>query len=255
MDSVLLADADEAANGVPEARREEVVVEDAGGPGVREDVGVALLEVLMGEGPVAERGARVVVLDEGHRVARAGPDHARRLPRRVHEPPPLVALHCLLQDPFGREVKGCSAAPGGSHPRLELLPVPLLVVAQGAIAVVGAVAPELPDCHHGWSLVEVVGEVPGVEARHKVEPPPVGPRRLLEPPEPLGVVLLHAVLGVVDVGSRRVDLPCGRRPHAPKPGAVVRDDALVPEGGVAVDVPRAVLILPPGRSRNVQRQG
>lgn len=42
-----------------------MVPEDARGAGVGDDVGVALQQVRAGEGPVIERGAGVVVLDEG----------------------------------------------------------------------------------------------------------------------------------------------------------------------------------------------
>jgi hypothetical protein len=53
----------------------EVVVEHAGRARVREDVRVALLQVVVGEGPVVERAARVVVVDEGDGAA--GP-HAHK---------------------------------------------------------------------------------------------------------------------------------------------------------------------------------
>jgi hypothetical protein len=41
-----------------------MVVEHAGGAGVCQDVGIALLQVVAGEGPMVERAAGVVVVNE-----------------------------------------------------------------------------------------------------------------------------------------------------------------------------------------------
>ena len=57
-----LADLDQLANGVPQAVGEVVVAEDGGRAWVRQDVRVALVQVVPRERPVVQRGARVVVL-------------------------------------------------------------------------------------------------------------------------------------------------------------------------------------------------
>jgi hypothetical protein len=75
---------DELPNLVAQAALEKVVVEDAGGAGVRQDVGVPLLQAVAGEGPVLEGGAGVVVVNEGDRAAGPHANHARRLP--LHMP-------------------------------------------------------------------------------------------------------------------------------------------------------------------------
>ena len=55
--AVALAACDQAAHGVPQALIAEVVPEDAGRAGVRQDVGVALLHRVPGKAPVALAGA------------------------------------------------------------------------------------------------------------------------------------------------------------------------------------------------------
>ncbi len=82
MQAVALADADELADGGAQAVRDPVVVEDGGRAGVRQDVRVALVQVVPRERPVVQRGAGVVVLRAGAARASLG----RRAP--VCAPPP-----------------------------------------------------------------------------------------------------------------------------------------------------------------------
>ena len=95
---VRLAHFDEGAYGVAQALLPEVVPEDAGGAGVRHDVGVALVQVLGGEGPVIEGGACVVVLYEAHRARGPHAQQPRGAPLAVHKAPVLSAAHGFLQD-------------------------------------------------------------------------------------------------------------------------------------------------------------
>ena len=97
LDAQLFADLDERADAFAEAGLPEVVPEDAGRARVREDVGVALVQVLAGEGPVVECGACVVVLDECNGARGPHAQHAGRPPLAVYQPPVLASPHGLLQ--------------------------------------------------------------------------------------------------------------------------------------------------------------
>ena len=57
-----LADLDQLADGVAQAVRKVVVAKDGGRARVRQDVRIALVQVVPWERPVVQRGARVVVL-------------------------------------------------------------------------------------------------------------------------------------------------------------------------------------------------
>ena len=119
----------------------------------------------------------------------------------------------------------------------------VLVIAQSTVAVVRAVAPELPDRQLRSGLVKVVTQKPRVKSSHKVQAPAVRSRPRLKPFKPLGVVSLHSVLCVIYIRRCVVDSPRGRGSAAPVSRAVVRYHARVPLRRMAEHVPRAVLVL------------
>ena len=98
LDAQAGADLDHLADALAEPLSEEVVIEDAGGAGVGDDVGIALQQMRAGERPVVERGTCVVVLYERHRSRRPHAQQAGRPPLAVNQPPVFPSAHRLLQD-------------------------------------------------------------------------------------------------------------------------------------------------------------
>jgi hypothetical protein len=62
MQVVRLADNYEASDGVPQALFPEVVPEDARGARMSHDIGIALVQMPRGEGPMVERRSCIVIL-------------------------------------------------------------------------------------------------------------------------------------------------------------------------------------------------
>lgn len=91
-------DLDEITNGVSQILRPEVIPEDAGRSRVSHDVGISLVQVVVGKGPVVESGSRVVILDESHS---SGGPHAKQAwgaPLAIYQSPVFPSAHRLLQD-------------------------------------------------------------------------------------------------------------------------------------------------------------
>jgi hypothetical protein len=170
-------------------------------PGVREDVGVALHDLVGGERPHVLRGASVVVVDEGDGLGRPPPDQAGRLAVSAAQPPQL-AVDGHVEDALGGEVERggrAGLAADAVQPAHQLLPVRVLVVEGLAVAAVGQRGPYLGDGEAGLGAVDVdLGDVGGV-ALGEVEAPRVEADVRLEPVEPAGELLLDARVQVVDV--------------------------------------------------------
>mmetsp|Transcript_9929 Transcript_9929/g.30205 ORF Transcript_9929/g.30205 Transcript_9929/m.30205 type:complete len:219 (+) Transcript_9929:457-1113(+) len=189
-----------------------------------------------------EGGPRVVVLDEGDGPGGPHAHDPRRPPLRVHQPPPLVPAHSLLQDSLGREVERCRRAPRLIAPVHSPLPVLVLVVVQDPVRVVARV-PELADGELGNAAVDVQpGELAAV-ALDVVEPPAVKPDGLLQVVEPPHEVLLHELLGVVDVRGGLVVVPGVQVPRPAKLRVVGADGLVVPSQSAAEPVPPALVVL------------
>mmetsp|Transcript_16293 Transcript_16293/g.45393 ORF Transcript_16293/g.45393 Transcript_16293/m.45393 type:complete len:358 (+) Transcript_16293:322-1395(+) len=207
-----------------------------------EDVGVALLDMIPREGPVLEAGASVVVVYEGHCAARPHANQAGGLALGVHQTPALVSAHSLLENALGGEIKGCGGAAGAVDPVDCALPVGVLVILQHA-AVVGARVPVLTKRKLWHRCVDILLRVLAGVANDKVEAPPVKADGVLQPSEPVNVVLAHLLLGVVDVGGRRIHLPSAARPTAVEVMAVRGDDGRVPWQPATKLVPLAAFAL------------
>ncbi len=61
-DLMPLAQADAVSDGLAQAVVPEVVIEDAWAARVRQDVGIPLMQMVPGEGPVVQRGSCVMIL-------------------------------------------------------------------------------------------------------------------------------------------------------------------------------------------------
>mmetsp|Transcript_9610 Transcript_9610/g.18033 ORF Transcript_9610/g.18033 Transcript_9610/m.18033 type:complete len:681 (-) Transcript_9610:92-2134(-) len=205
-------------------------------------VSVPLVQTVVRERPVPKRGARVVVLDEEHGPGRPDPHDARRPALGIHQPPPLVPAHRLLEYSLGGEVK-C----GGRSARLVApvdgaLPVLVLIVVQHTLRVVARV-PELSDGELRHGAVDVrPGEFPRVPL-DVVEPPAVESDRLLHVVQPLDQVLLDKLLSVVDVRRRLVAVAGIKVSRASKLGVVRADGVLVPRQPATKLVPPPLVVL------------
>merc|ERR1719262_1591275 len=219
-----------------------VVPEHAGRPRVRKDVGVALVQVVAGEGPVTQGGPRVVVLDERRRARRPEPHEARGAPLSVHEAPALPPHDCLLQYPLRGEVERRGGAPRFVTPVHDALAVAVLVVVQDAVSVVARI-PELPKGQRRHAAVDVLArELPRV-ALHVVKAPAVVADALPEPLQPVDQVLADALLGVVDVRGGCVVLARAPRAVAPEFCVVSGDGPRVPGQAPTEDVPPSLVVL------------
>jgi hypothetical protein len=191
---------------------------DAWSSWVREDIGVALHDLVGGEWPRVLRGASVVVVDERDGLLRQPADHPGRLAVAVLHAPQL-ALDGRLQHALGGEVERRGGAAHRLRPVDELLPVGVLVAGRLAVAVVVEGAPYLGDDEGGGGAVDVhLGDGGGV-ALGEVEAPAVEAEVGLEPVEPVRELLLHARVEVVDVGRGG---EVGPRVAVPAPVGVLR---------------------------------
>lgn len=89
---------------------------------MRQNVCIALHDLVRGERPVVLRGSRIVVVQERDRLLRHPADEARREVVLVAQAPQL-ALHRLLQDALGGKVEGRAEALRAVDPVDQLLPV------------------------------------------------------------------------------------------------------------------------------------
>ena len=242
VDPEVASDLHELLDGRLPMGRHEVVPEHAGRPRVREDVGVALLDAVLREAPVALRGAGVVVLDKGARPRGPVAHDARGAAVLVRQPPVLLVLYDGVEDPLGRHVKREASAPGGIDPVYGPLSVAVLVVVE-VVAAVAERIPELPDAEQGLGRLAVLSNKLAPVALGEVEAPPVESDLLAEPVEPLLDVVPHKVLLVVDVWRGVEDGARGVVPSAPEVGVVAHDRALVPVHLPAVFIPDALLVL------------
>mmetsp|Transcript_14531 Transcript_14531/g.31118 ORF Transcript_14531/g.31118 Transcript_14531/m.31118 type:complete len:484 (+) Transcript_14531:579-2030(+) len=210
-----------------------------------EQVGVALGNVLPREGPVLQRGARVVVVYEGHRARRPQAHQTWRATLGVGQAPALVAAERLLEDRLGGEVKGGGGAAGGVAPVHRALTVGVLVVGQHTVRVVAGV-PELAhrEARHGRVHV-LLRVLPGVP-QHKVEAEAVDADGLPQPPHPLLQLGAHRLVLVVDVWRRGILVTSPRVALAAPLGCVAGDHLLVPGHAPAKLVPAAARVLPGG---------
>mmetsp|Transcript_4207 Transcript_4207/g.10657 ORF Transcript_4207/g.10657 Transcript_4207/m.10657 type:complete len:279 (-) Transcript_4207:119-955(-) len=80
------------------------------------DVRIAHQHLVVREGPMPLRAARVVVVDEGDSVLGHPTDKPRRLAAGVLQAPVLAILASLLEDAFRREVEGGRLLVGGIDP-------------------------------------------------------------------------------------------------------------------------------------------
>lgn len=75
-----------------------------------EDVGIALVEVSVGERPMVQGGPCVVVVNECDAARWPHADDACWPALAVAQPPVLPAADCLLENALGGEVKGSGGA-------------------------------------------------------------------------------------------------------------------------------------------------
>mmetsp|Transcript_10316 Transcript_10316/g.17757 ORF Transcript_10316/g.17757 Transcript_10316/m.17757 type:complete len:339 (+) Transcript_10316:872-1888(+) len=206
-----------------------------------QQVGVPLLDMLRREGPMIQRGARVMVVYERHRARGPQAHHAWGAALRVGEAPALVPPERLLQDALRGEVEGRGGAAGGVAPVHSPLPMGVLVVGEHPIGVVASI-PELSDGQprHGGVHV-LLREVPTVSL-HEVEAETVVADDLAHPLHPLLQLGPHHVVGVVNVGGGSVLIP-GPGVASSAPFRIVAGDhALIPGEAAPKLVPPAVLL-------------
>mmetsp|Transcript_62510 Transcript_62510/g.163790 ORF Transcript_62510/g.163790 Transcript_62510/m.163790 type:complete len:392 (-) Transcript_62510:1200-2375(-) len=165
------------------------------------DVRIADHHLVVREGPMPLRAARVVVVDEGHSVLGHPTDKPRRLAAGVLQTPILAILAGLLEDTFRRKVEGRRLLVGGIDPVGHILSVPVLVSGK-AVVVVLHVAPQLPDGPGGRALLAVEAHVLRGVALDEVETPAVEAHLQLQPAQPDCDGLLHLLVCVVDVWCR-----------------------------------------------------
>mmetsp|Transcript_11631 Transcript_11631/g.48924 ORF Transcript_11631/g.48924 Transcript_11631/m.48924 type:complete len:275 (+) Transcript_11631:684-1508(+) len=222
-----------------------MVGEDRGRARVRQDVGVALRNAMRREGPVIERAARVVVVDEGDRPARPEAQHTRRPPRGIDEAPVLTAADRLLEDGLGGEVEGSAATAGRVDPIDGALPVRVLVVVEHALRVRARV-PELAHDHLGRrvGVGDVLARVFARVALDIVEAPSLVADVTPEIVEPFRDVPPHGIVRVVEVRRGGEVLLLLRPASATEHAGVGSDGPRAPVHPAMVLVPASLAVLP-----------
>mmetsp|Transcript_2765 Transcript_2765/g.10084 ORF Transcript_2765/g.10084 Transcript_2765/m.10084 type:complete len:341 (+) Transcript_2765:2293-3315(+) len=212
---------------------EEVVPHYARHARVRQNVGVALQDLVPRERPVRLRGARVVIVQEGHGARRPETHDARRLALVVLEAPVLRVAHRVLQDALRGEVERLRQATGAVHPVHRALAMRPLVVLKCAMRVAQRV-PVLPDGEERVGCFDVAAHKFTAVALGEVEAPAVVAHLMTQVVEPLAQILLHLLVGVIDVGRRREVVAGGAVAGSAKVWVISGDGPLSPRHALAV---------------------
>eukprot|EP00958_Prasinococcus_capsulatus_P020825 scaffold2755_cov333-Prasinococcus_capsulatus_cf.AAC.5 len=188
------------------------------------------------ERPVRLRGARVVIVQEGHGARRPETHDARRLALVVLEAPVLRVAHRVLQDALRGEVERLRQATGAVHPVHRALAMRPLVVLKCAMRVAQRV-PRcgcVPDGEERVGCFDVAAHKFTAVALGEVEAPAVVAHLMTQVVEPLAQILLHLLVGVIDVGRRREVVAGGAVAGSAKVWVISGDGPLSPRHALAV---------------------
>lgn len=141
-----------------------------------------------------------MVIDKRDGALRPYPDQSRWITIGILQSPQLPK-HCSLKDSLGSKIEGRDCAARVLRPCSQLVPVGVLIVGRLPILTVCQTIPEFADgeVRTGVGHVEL-GDAWGV-ALDEVEAPAVEADVGLEPVEPVGELLLHGGIEMIDVRS------------------------------------------------------
>mmetsp|Transcript_106076 Transcript_106076/g.188658 ORF Transcript_106076/g.188658 Transcript_106076/m.188658 type:complete len:329 (-) Transcript_106076:1087-2073(-) len=179
----------------------DMVPEDARNSRVRQDVSIANQDLVIGEWPVTLRAPRVMIIDESDSILWHPSYQTSWLPVSVFQPPVLRVSASLLENAFRSEIEGRRPLTCSIDPVAEVLPMPVLVVAE-AVIVILHVSPKLAYSPGRLAFLAVkTHKLCGI-AFDKIEAPTIDANLQPKPSQPYGDALLDLLVAMVDIWCR-----------------------------------------------------